>query len=82
MVDGGLVFVAVPVWAVGPLVYVLVGAFITWRFMQYSGIPGIIDNPERPKPGWLIWLIVVLISLVMFLFWPGILAVFIGYINE
>lgn len=82
MIDGGMVFLALPVSAVLPLLYFLLGLFITWRFMQYTGIPGVVDNPERPKPAALIWFFVVVISIFMLLFWPGVLAVFFGYINE
>ena len=65
------------------VVYFLAGLFTTIRFLQYAGMPSIVEREdERPKSLFLIRIWLALIVMLMFLFWPCLWAVFFGYLNE
>ena len=65
------------------IIYFLAGLFTTTRFIQYAGMPSIVEHEdERPKSLFLIRVLLAFIVLFMFLFWPCLWAVFFGYLNE
>lgn len=65
------------------VIYCLAGLFTTTRFIQWAGMPSIIEREdERPKNLFFVRVGLALIIVVMFLFWPCLWAAFFGYLNE